>query len=166
MKKVQQGFTLIELMIVVAIIGILAAIAIPAYQNYIIRSQISEGSSLVGGLETAFDENYANTGTPAGANATVGITNTIAGTYVTGVQLTAPGTIQVAYGNNANAAINGQDVYWAAYASQNGDITWLCGAGTSATKTAAAITGANGKALGTLTANTVVNNQYLPTICQ
>lgn len=57
MKSNQQGFTLIELMIVVAIIGILAAIAIPAYQDYIARSQASEGVSLAGGLKTAAAEN-------------------------------------------------------------------------------------------------------------
>ncbi|MDP3815685.1 prepilin-type N-terminal cleavage/methylation domain-containing protein, partial [Pseudomonas sp.] len=53
MKKVQQGFTLIELMIVVAIIGILAAIAIPAYQDYTIRAQVTEGMSLASGVRTA-----------------------------------------------------------------------------------------------------------------
>ena len=56
MKKVQQGFTLIELMIVVAIIGILAAIAIPAYQDYTVRAQVSEGLNLGGGAKTAVTE--------------------------------------------------------------------------------------------------------------
>jgi type IV pilus assembly protein PilA len=62
MKKVQQGFTLIELMIVVAIIGILAAIAIPAYQDYTIRSQVSEGLSLASGSKVAVAEFFQNEG--------------------------------------------------------------------------------------------------------
>jgi len=59
MKKLQQGFTLIELMIVVAIIGILAAIAVPAYQDYTIRSRVSEAASLSGAVKTAIDVAYS-----------------------------------------------------------------------------------------------------------
>src|SRR5580692_11834705 len=62
LKNVQKGFTLIELMIVIAIIGILAAIAIPAYQNYTIRSQVTEGLSLADGWKTSISEYYAQNG--------------------------------------------------------------------------------------------------------
>ena len=62
MKTLQKGFTLIELMIVVAIIGILAAIAIPAYQDYTIRAQVSEGMTLAAAAKAAVAETYLNTG--------------------------------------------------------------------------------------------------------
>ena len=68
MKTVQKGFTLIELMIVVAIIGILAAIAVPAYQDYTIRSRVSEGASLVGAARTAVDVYFAGSGALTGAD--------------------------------------------------------------------------------------------------
>ena len=72
MKTMQKGFTLIELMIVIAIIGILAAIAIPAYQNYLIRSQVTEGLSLADGWKTAVSEFYAQYGAFPSAVTTTG----------------------------------------------------------------------------------------------
>ncbi len=162
MKALQKGFTLIELMIVVAIIGILAAIAIPAYQNYVIRAQVSEGASLIGGLEAAVAENYANTGTFQASNAAVGITKTISGQYVSKAYLTGAGQITVEYGGtapqstNVNSAIAGQTVIWTAISSPNGDIAWDCNGHTSGSASGAAAP----------TNGTISNQNYLPTVCQ
>ena len=70
-NKIQKGFTLIELMITVAIVGILVAVALPAYQNYTIRAQVSEGFTLAGGVQSAVAENYAQTGVLAASLATL-----------------------------------------------------------------------------------------------
>ena len=169
MKSVQKGFTLIELMIVIAIIGILAAIAIPAYQNYVIRAQATEGSSIIGSLETAFEECYANTGTAANCanNTAVGIpkSKTISGTYVGTASLTAPGQITVTYNNNASADIATKTVIWTAYKSKDGNITWLCNDYTASGNAITdgglqIVTGGTGAADGS-----VPQGAYLPSIC-
>ena len=133
MKQVQKGFTLIELMIVVAIIGILAAIAIPAYQDYTIRAQVSEGLSLASSSKAAVTEFFQDTGDFPDTNVEAGVAaaNTIVGEYVTSVTVGADGVITVLYGNRVNdavTAVNGNLVLTPANAT--GSVTWDC---TSAT---------------------------------
>ncbi len=98
MRKVQQGFTLIELMIVVAIIGILAAVAIPAYQDYTVRARVTEGLSLASSYKTAVAENAAN-GIAFGSGVTVPFVAT--GNVATLVIDAATGEITVGYTANA-----------------------------------------------------------------
>ena len=160
MKQVQKGFTLIELMIVVAIIGILAAVAIPAYQDYTIRSQVSEGLSLASGAKTAITESYLNTGvvpadrTAAGMSATATDTQ---GQYVKSLEV-ANGEITVTYGNNANADINNKTLVMTPYESVDGSLSWQCSsltAGPVPTGTAL-----SGPTLGDLP------SQYAPSQCR
>ena len=94
MKRIQQGFTLIELMIVVAIVGILAAIALPAYQDYVIRSKMSEAVAAAAACKTSISE-YVSTKTAWPSNADTAGCSTLATTYVASLTVTGNGVIAV-----------------------------------------------------------------------
>ena len=125
MKK-QQGFTLIELMIVVAIIGILAAIAIPAYQDYTIRAQVSEGLNLSGGAKAAVTEFFQDRGSFPLDNDQAGLApeTDISGKYVNDV-LNAEGLITVTYGYDAHTTINGESIEMSPV-THAGSVEWVC----------------------------------------
>jgi len=149
MKNMQKGFTLIELMIVVAIIAILAAIAIPAYQDYLVRSQVSEGATLTDGAKTAVAEYYANHGNFPPNNASAGLpsnASSISGKYVSSVDAgtTKPGVIIAVFsGPSASAKIQGLKFGLSAV-DNGGSINWSC----------------------TNTTYTTVATKYLPSSCR
>jgi len=136
MKK-QQGFTLIELMIVVAIIGILAAIAIPAYQDYTIRAQVSEGLNLSGGAKAAVSEFRMDRGIWPSDNTAAGLTTAstdISGKYVSGVGV-ANGVISVTYGNDAHAVLTAASaILVMSPVANTGSVEWVCRSTTIADK--------------------------------
>lgn len=105
MKRAQQGFTLIELMIVVAIIGILAAIAIPAYQDYTVRAKVSEGLNMASAAKSSISEYRISMNKWPASAASAGVSSTITSKYVSGVGITAnTGVITVTLNSTAVGA--------------------------------------------------------------
>ena len=149
MKSIQKGFTLIELMIVVAIIGILAAIAIPAYQDYLTRSKVTEGLTLAESAKTSVSENAANGTAFAQGWTAPGATNN-----VTSVAIGATGAITITYTAAVGSGgpytlimtpVDGPSATGTALVAgtppATGSITWICKATGSANANAAAVAG-------------------------
>ena len=136
MKRMQQGFTLIELMIVVAIIGILAAVAIPAYNDYMTRAKVSELILQLDQAKTAVTEYYSSTGS-FGVQASVGLTTTVAGDYAAKVECgTACDIITVTASSTTKlpADAQGATVELSVVSTTNGVVRWKCRAGTMPAK--------------------------------
>ncbi|EMT7938452.1 pilin, partial [Neisseria gonorrhoeae] len=128
MNTLQKGFTLIELMIVIAIVGILAAVALPAYQDYTARAQVSEAILLAEGQKSAVTEYYLNNGIWPENNASAGVASSdkIKGKYVQKVEVAKGVVTATMASSNVNNEIKGKKLsLWAK--RQDGSVKWFCG---------------------------------------
>ncbi|CWU05953.1 class I pilin PilE [Neisseria meningitidis] len=128
MNTLQKGFTLIELMIVIAIVGILAAVALPAYQDYTARAQVSEAILLAEGQKSAVTEYYLNHGEWPGNNTSAGVasSSTIKGKYVKEVTVANGVVTATMLSSGVNKEIQGKKLsLWAK--RQDGSVKWFCG---------------------------------------
>ena len=160
--KMQKGFTLIELMIVVAIIAILAAIALPAYQDYTIRSQASEGLTLMSGAKTAIAETFINRGTLPADRVEAGMSSNASdtqGQFVEEVEVDE-GVITATYGNNANSKISGSTLVLTPWETGDGSVAWQCNSASAGSEPGGTALAGGSSDVGDLL------TQYAPSQCR
>ncbi|HEZ4078008.1 TPA: pilin [Neisseria meningitidis] len=163
MNTLQKGFTLIELMIVIAIVGILAAVALPAYQDYTARAQVSEAILLAEGQKSAVTEYYLNHGIWPKNNTSAGVASSatdIKGKYVKSVEVKNGVVTAEMKSSGVNKEIQGKKLsLWAK--RQDGSVKWFCG---QPVQRAAAT--ADADAVTAATDNNGINTKHLPSTCR
>ncbi|MBR7237304.1 pilin [Neisseria meningitidis] len=162
MNTLQKGFTLIELMIVIAIVGILAAVALPAYQDYTARAQVSEAILLAEGQKSAVTEYYLNHGIWPGDNSSAGVasSSTIKGKYVKSVEVKNGVVTATMLSTGVNKEIQGKKLsLWAK--RQDGSVKWFCGLPVTRAK-------ADSDTVAAATADTAkkIDTKHLPSTCR
>ncbi|HEZ6617487.1 TPA: pilin [Neisseria meningitidis] len=164
MNTLQKGFTLIELMIVIAIVGILAAVALPAYQDYTARAQVSEAILLAEGQKSAVTEYYLNHGKWPGDNSDAGVATSskIKGKYVEKVEVAKGVITATMLSSGVNNEIKGKKLsLWAK--RQDGSVKWFCGQ--PVTRNANNANNADDVAK-TGTDSEKINTKHLPSTCR
>jgi type IV pilus assembly protein PilA len=165
MSQSQKGFTLIELMIVVAIIAILASLAVSAYQTYTVRAQVAEGLNFAAGAKVPVVEAFNNTGIPPANNDAAGMPaspTTIQGSYVASVTV-ENGRIDIKFGNDVHADAYGDTLSLTPYQSPGGgSFMWRCGYAPKPTGT----TEMTGGGVDTEHQDPTLEERYLPTACR
>ncbi len=165
-RKSESGFTLIELMIVIAIIGILASLAVTAYQTYTVRAQVAEALNMAAVAKGPIVDSYNDTGVPPATRVEAGMTvppTDTRGNYVSQVNV-VNGRVDVMMGVNAHADVVGDVISFTPYVMTGGGIIWRCGAG--------GVPGGGAVPLGTASANPAVylastlDTRYMPSVCR
>jgi type IV pilus assembly protein PilA len=162
--RAQQGFTLIELMIVIAIIGILASMAVTAYQTYTVRAQVAEALNMAAGAKAPIVDAYNMTGQPAADRAAAGMTplpTDTQGKFVGQVNV-VNGRVDIQFGNDAHQDIFGETLSVTPYITAGGPIVWRCG---SAPVPAGSSELTGGGVTSTHQAPTI-DPRYLPSSCR
>lgn len=159
-----SGFTLIEAMIVIAIIAILVVIAIPAYRSYVIRTEVDAGIQMAGSAKVAVSEYYASTGVVPTNRSEAGLSpNASITTRYTTNTAVINGRITVTYGNEAAQVLSNQTISLTPYETNAGVLVWRCG--NAPAPTGLALAGTGGGQSATYQASTI-DNRYLPHVCQ